>query len=162
MSTHATIAIHNDNDTYTAIYIHWDGYIEAAGKTLNDHYNDEATIRRLMSLGDLSTFGEKPEDPGFLWDFEKVGSDGATKLKRESLDTLYHVWHLLTDMYCKSYRSRGEKHIDARTYTTEQELRDNREEYLYLWDKETGWRVTSAYVNDWKPLAEALAETESE
>ena len=157
MSTHATIAIHNDDNTYTAIYLHWDGYIEAAGKTLNEHYNDETTIRQLMSLGDLSTLGEKPEDPGYLWKYE-AGIHGTDT----DYETFYAAYRTLTDLNCKSYRSRGEKHIDARAYTTEQELKDDREEYLYLWDKETGWRVTGAYVNDWKPLTEALAETESE
>lgn len=161
MTTHATIAIHNDDDTYTAIYLHMDGYPEAAGKTLDAHYNDEATIRRLMSLGDLSTLGEKPEDPGLLWDFEKVGIDGATKLKRESSVTLYHVWHLLTDTYCKSYRSRGEKHIDARTYKTEDELVENREQYLYAWDKDAGWRMACFADDGWRSLADVLSEIEA-
>ena len=157
MSTHATIAIHNDNDTYTAIYLHWDGYVEAAGKTLNDHYNDETTIRQLMNLGDLSTLGEKPEDPGYLWKYE-AGIHGTDT----DYETFYAAYRTLTDLYCKSYRSRGENHIDARTYETEQELKDSSMEYLYVWNRENGWKVLCFADEGWKPLSEALTETESE
>lgn len=152
MSTNATIARHNADDTYTAIYLHWDGYPESAGKTLAHHYNNEDDIRKLMDLGDLSTLGERPEDPENLWDLESAAVSAATARTRAAL---FKAHRLLTDMYCKSYRSRGEQGIDARTYKTEDELLENGEEYVYLWDGNE-WKFNSYRHRRWEKLADVL------
>ena len=38
MSTNALVAV-KEGDSNTGIYVHWDGYPEALGKTLIEHYN---------------------------------------------------------------------------------------------------------------------------
>ena len=57
MSTHATIAIERNNGTRTAIYLHFDGYIEGAGTTLQLAYNTADKVEKLLELGDLSVLG---------------------------------------------------------------------------------------------------------
>lgn len=57
MSTNATIAIQRENETRTAIYLHYDGYIEAAGATLQLAYNTAEKVEKLLALGDLSILG---------------------------------------------------------------------------------------------------------
>ena len=57
MGTRSRIAIANEDGTFTSIYCHWDGYPSGVGKKLRDHYKDEAKVRQLMALGDLSSLG---------------------------------------------------------------------------------------------------------
>lgn len=59
MATRSTIAIRNADGTVTGIYCHWDGYFSYNGAILRDHYTDEAMVRELLSLGHISSLGEK-------------------------------------------------------------------------------------------------------
>jgi len=49
-----------------SIYCHWDGYPENNGKILQNHFQDEEKIEKLMQLGDLSSLapeiGDEPHD----------------------------------------------------------------------------------------------------
>lgn len=153
MSTNATIAIKNDNGTYTSIYLHWDGYPSGAGKILADYYADEKEIRKLLALGDLSSLGFTPVDPGNLWDIEKVMYNAPAG----TYDTLKDGYFGALQWYCKSYKSRGETDVDAATVKTEAEIPEN--EYMYLWDRDNGWRVRDDYESrEWRPLSEVLQD----
>lgn len=55
MSTHSTIAIDNNDGTYTSIYCNWDGYPTGVGKELVTNYNSIPAANALMELGDLSS-----------------------------------------------------------------------------------------------------------
>jgi len=57
MATRSTIAIRNADNTVTAIYCHWDGYLSYNGKILFENYNTEEKVRELIALGDLSVLG---------------------------------------------------------------------------------------------------------
>ena len=70
MSTNATIAIERENGTRTAIYCHWDGYIEGAGATLQLAFNTAAKVENLLKLGDLSILGYYTEPTEETHDFE--------------------------------------------------------------------------------------------
>lgn len=70
MSTNATIAIQRKNGTRTAIYLHHDGYIEAAGATLQLAYNTAEKVEKLLALGDLSCIGYHTEPTDETHDFE--------------------------------------------------------------------------------------------
>ena len=68
MSTNSTIAIRRTDGTKTGIYCHWDGYIEYNGVILQQYYNTEEKIEKLLALGDCSSIGEKilpPEENSF-------------------------------------------------------------------------------------------------
>ena len=52
MSTRATISCKQDDDRYAAIYLHFDGYPEHAGKILEVHYKTIEDALTLVSGGD--------------------------------------------------------------------------------------------------------------
>jgi hypothetical protein len=60
MSTRSLIAIKNDDETYDAVYCHFDGYPEApgVGHKLKQHYTSEEQIRELLAAGNMSSLGE--------------------------------------------------------------------------------------------------------
>ena len=57
MATRATIA-KLDNNGVKAIYLHSDGYLEYAGRILDEHYRDESKVDELLSHGDVSSLNE--------------------------------------------------------------------------------------------------------
>jgi len=59
MATRSAIAIKTSTGV-RAIYCHWDGYLEAAGVTLQESYTTAEQINELMELGDLSTLADTP------------------------------------------------------------------------------------------------------
>ena len=54
MSTNSTIAVVHANGTVSQIYVHWDGYIKAAGKCLVENYTTLDKVEALVALGNLS------------------------------------------------------------------------------------------------------------
>ena len=62
MATRAIIAKLDDKGV-KAIYNHSDGYLEHAGRILNEHYQDESKVDELLAHGDISflnkNIGEK-------------------------------------------------------------------------------------------------------
>ena len=61
MATRSRIGIENENGTVATIYCHWDGSPSSNGKILKENYRDEESVRKLLSLGDLSELRETPE-----------------------------------------------------------------------------------------------------
>ena len=70
MSTNASIAIQRKDGTRTAIYLHWDGYVENAGVILQLAYNTAEKVEELLKLGDLSSLGYYTEPTDEKHDFE--------------------------------------------------------------------------------------------
>lgn len=117
MGTSARVGYIRDDGKVEHIYVHWDGYLQGAGKTLLDNYNSKEKLEKLMKLGDLSILGMEPIDFPDGW-------TGSTP-----------------DDRCLSYACRGDKNVSARV----DNLEDYSEnivgdyEYAYLWDKGT-WK----------------------
>lgn len=55
MATRSRIGIMNDDGSIDSVYCHWDGYLSNNGRILVDNYSDEAKIKELISLGNLSS-----------------------------------------------------------------------------------------------------------
>lgn len=107
MSTRCYIGMLNDDGTVRAIYHHWDGYPEGVGKVLLNHYQNKDKINKLLDLGDMSIIGEEPI--GYWSDNYTDGSK------------------------CKTYRERGERGVDAKTYSSINDyLESCLEDYTYL------------------------------
>ena len=53
MSTRATIAFKNDDGRYAAIYLHFDGYPDHAGRVLKEHFTSVESARTLVTGGDI-------------------------------------------------------------------------------------------------------------
>ena len=83
MSTNSTIKIKRTDGTETAIYCHYDGYIEGVGTTLQLAYNTAEKVEELLKLGDLSTLGYYPNP--------KEGEEHSFEGKRqENVCVAYH------------------------------------------------------------------------
>jgi hypothetical protein len=132
MGTRSTIAIQNADGSVTGIYCHWDGYLSHNGKILQDHYADEAKVRELIALGDISSLGE---EIGEAHDF-----DAAPRGE------------------CNAYgRDRGERDVGARTEHNWRQFRaEHGQEYDYLFVPGKGWEVST--YNGIYELAAAVAE----
>jgi len=53
MSTRSNIVLLRDNGSCSAIYCHYDGYLEHNGKMLLDNYTSTQDVRALVSMGDI-------------------------------------------------------------------------------------------------------------
>lgn len=150
MGTRSSIGIENQDGSVTAIYCHWDGYPSWNGRMLSNHYADEAKIRALIALGDISSLQEE------------IGEEhpfSTYHLKEEEKDPRWEKW---TTAYA---RDRGEKDVDAQTFVSSADY-FNRfgagTEYAYLF-REGAWLVRSCY-NDrgWHKVANYLLEEKEE
>lgn len=117
MSTNSYIGIQNEDGSVQCIYCHWDGYPSHNGRILNEHYQEEEKVRKLISLGDLSILAENV-DP----DESKV-----------------HNWSNPQDDVCLFYgRDRGEKNVGFKTVAGEQGFLNKAKNavasYAYLFD----------------------------
>jgi hypothetical protein len=59
MATRSAIGFVEYDGSITAVYCHWDGYLEGVGATLVKHYNDTYKLLDLLELGDISSLGEE-------------------------------------------------------------------------------------------------------
>ena len=114
MATRAIIAKLDDNGV-KAIYNHSDGYLEHAGKILDQHYNTEEKVDELLSYGDVSIIREN------------IG----VKLDFNDLKSFYE------NKQCRFYaRDRGEKYTQAEQLKDENELIEFSKgcdvEYIYM------------------------------
>lgn len=83
MSTNCTIAIERKNGTRTAIYCHYDGYIEGAGTTLQLAFNTADKVEELLKLGDLSVLYYKTEPTDEAHSFETPQKDVCVAYHRD-------------------------------------------------------------------------------
>jgi hypothetical protein len=60
MATRSRIAIKHENESIESVYCHFDGYPQANGATLLEHYTDKNKVAALISLGSLSSLGQTP------------------------------------------------------------------------------------------------------
>lgn len=79
MATRSTIAIQNADKTVTGIYCHSDGYLSYNGQILFDHYTDEASVRALIELGNISTLGNTTDSTkAYMRDRGEQGQEAST------------------------------------------------------------------------------------
>jgi hypothetical protein len=137
MGTRSTIAIANADGTVSGIYCHWDGYLSHNGAILQENYTDEAKVRELIALGDLSSLGA---EIGTAHDF-----DAAPRNE------------------CNAFgRDRGETGVAARTLHNWRQFRaEHGQEYDYLFTPGTGWQVHT-YTGIYELSTALETETEEE
>lgn len=79
MATRAIIAIEEESEQFTAVYLHFDGYPDGAGAVLTEHYIDAGRVRQLLALGDLSVLRPLPgEQHDFNRKYEIAAAQGWT------------------------------------------------------------------------------------
>ena len=99
MATRVVIGkLQTDGSGIKAIYLHSDGYLEHAGRILNEHYQDESKVDELLAHGEVSIVDE---NIGVKIDFNDYKTRYANK-------------------QCKFYmRDRGEKYKQAEQFYDE-------------------------------------------
>lgn len=111
MSTRSSICV-KDGDKYKTVYCHFDGYHSGVGKTLIENYNSFEKAISIVDLGDLSFLEKSVDCPdGHSYDTPCKGC------------TVFYG------------RDRGEEGVSAIVCESyEDALRQNRQEYNYLFD----------------------------
>jgi hypothetical protein len=112
MSTRSAIGILNDDGTVTAVYCHWDGYLDHNGKLLQHHYNSLSKVKKLLSYGNISALAEH------------IG-------RKHNFDSRNHP------DWCLFYgRDRGETGQEAKSFASTQEFEEHHgwSEYYYLFN----------------------------
>jgi hypothetical protein len=66
MSTRATIACANEDGTFQATYLHYDGYPEFAGVILNQRFNSIEKVSALLAGGELRSLTSEAGGPEYL------------------------------------------------------------------------------------------------
>lgn len=69
MATRSSIAMAT-GEGIRSVYVHWDGYPEGVGATLEQHYQDADKLELLMDRGDVSVLAENIGD-GNSWEIGK-------------------------------------------------------------------------------------------
>lgn len=62
MATRSSIAIRNPDGSIDHVYCHFDGYLSNNGKMLLECYSTEEQVRKLLSLGDMSSLDRSVRD----------------------------------------------------------------------------------------------------
>jgi hypothetical protein len=142
MSTNSRIAILNENNSVESVYCHWDGYLSNNGNILFNHYKDEAKVRELIALGQISSL-EKNVKP--------IGSSHSFENKETGCTVAYH-------------RDRGEDlRIDKHISLIDWQRHSERREYNYIYI-DGKWYYNDGHKKDLKALTELTeintAETE--
>lgn len=126
MSTRSLIIRKNEEGKYESIYCHWDGYPTCNGVILYNHYNNPERVKKLISLGDLSSLNVfiEPET-------------------RESYMEHEHTFDNPQPNTCVFYgRDRKEESVGFKTFDTLGKAlnQDCWQEYAYVYENNE-WRV---------------------
>jgi hypothetical protein len=130
MATNSNIGYILPNGDVRSIYCHWDGDVDFNGRILFENYTTQELVEELVSLGDLSSLGQKISPP-----------EGAD-----------HTFDKPVKGVCVYYgRERGEQDSAAQTLSRQDFSSDG---YAYLWDG-ARWLATT-YDDVEAPLADLL------
>lgn len=98
MSTHAAIAIKMPQKCIRWIYLHCDGDLNFAGRTLVNHYSTYDKVKRLIMLGDLSSLHKWLEPPeGVIHNFDNRAEDVTVAYHRDRGERI-HIGVLAPDV----------------------------------------------------------------
>jgi len=132
MGTRSRIGVADSHGIITSVYSHWDGYPAHVGKLLATVYNTEGDARELVSLGNISSLGERlhpdPDQPHTFTD----AVPGVT--------VFYE-------------RDRGEEDQAASDHT-DADWPSCGQEWLYLWMEGLGWHYRQPDEAGWHLLSE--------
>ena len=85
MATHCYVGIIED-DIVTAIYVHWDGYVDFTGRILVEYYSDPEKAKALVEKGSCSALHP---------DIEKIDFYGEKPIRKHA----YQSWNELLYLY---------------------------------------------------------------
>lgn len=142
MSTRSLIGIYREEEKMVEyIYCHFDGYLDGVGKLLEEHYQTQDKIERLIAGGDISYLGKDLPNEQLLQFIEVAKQDVDCakmitelvykKFSKMDITCSYNVW-----------RNEGttSSKCTPQQFTNEDE-RMAGEEFRYMWNG-TCWLVT--------------------
>lgn len=144
MSTRSYIVIEKKRESgekfYEGVYCHSDGYPSYNGRILFENYKDRAKVEKLISLGDLSSLGEKIEPT------EGSGHNFEYSEREKGVCVFYN-------------RDRGETDVDAKEITLEELAGDIFIEYTYIYTLDGEWKVfADSYLERMAKLEDVLQD----
>lgn len=141
MSTHSYIGYVMEDGTVKYIYCHSDGDPSWVGRILENFYTQKESVKDLINLGDISRLGTTPESCGWGTIEEQLLTDTIGK-------NLTAEASISFPKYCRDYKSRGDKDVDARTISSESEFKlPPMIDYGYLFINNR-WYCYSKYMHD--------------
>lgn len=136
MSTHSRIGIKNEDGSVESIYCHFDGGLDYNGMVLSRSYVDEAKVRELIALGDISSLGSHigEKHPSLThMILKQQHKKGKKKMPNfQKYKDKYGDWVLAYGRDC------GEEGTEAKRDPSEAAYRRRDESYLYLF-KDSKW-----------------------
>lgn len=175
MSTRSQIGLLHADGNITSVYCHSDGYWSWNGRVLWEHWRDGKGIKKMMSLGAMSTLGEvigTKHDFDWSWNTERdYGAEFhamSSPEKEKYLDSdgkpnryVFERAEFDKDprsKMCRFYRrDRGEKDVDAYHGPIKGAPW---EEFAYLYDEANKrWITSDTYVTPfkWHLLSDVMA-----
>lgn len=144
MSTRSYIVIEKKRESgekfYVGVYCHSDGYPSYNGRILFENYKDRAKVEKLISLGDLSSLGERIEPT------EGSGHNFEYSEREKGVCVFYN-------------RDRGETDVDAKEVTLEELAGDIFIEYTYIYTLDDEWKVfADSYLERMAKLEDVLQD----
>ena len=144
MSTRSYIVIEKKRESgekfYEGIYCHSDGYPSYNGRILSESYKDRAKVEKLISLGDLSSLGERIEPT------EGSGHNFEYSEREKGVCVFYN-------------RDRGETDVDAKEVNLEELAGDIWIEYTYVYTLDDEWKVFAwSHLDKMVKLEDALQD----
>lgn len=108
MGTSAAIAVEHADGTISEVYLHWDGYIEHAGRMLVRYYNSLEAAEALVANGNISVLAESIyAPPGHSFDTPVRGHTvfyGRDRNDEDATPTVYDSYEeYMGEDYCMKY-----------------------------------------------------------
>ena len=132
MSTRSRIGVIRADGRIESIYCHFDGYPKGVGKILNENYQSQYKVNRLIKLGSISVLGIEIGKKQDFNDFRNHNKDWCLAYNRDRGDS----W----DVYCRPLFSDNEDEFIELA-------RDSWGEYIYLFAGGK-WFVRNIYSDE--------------
>lgn len=166
MATRSRIGMVNEDGTVSSIYCHWGGYPSNNGRILSEHYKDREKVKKLISLGDISSLRERTT-PTYLPEILEKSEDeevkeGARLLERSGVfKKTAHTFNNPEEGVTVAYhRDRGDDYRSPRINdSVGSYFEADNEAYGYLFTLDGQWLVKVGYGDGpIQTVDEALAE----
>ena len=89
MSTRSKIGVLKENGMVDAIYCHWDGYPSYNGRMLVENYVEAEQIRKLISLGSISSLGKNLEQTNSYYGWREEESPKIVYANEQAFSESY-------------------------------------------------------------------------
>ncbi|WP_271006944.1 hypothetical protein [Listeria seeligeri] len=132
MSTRAFIIQKIDNQ-FKGIYLHFDGFIDYTGVILQQAYNTEEKVTKLVQLGSCSVLGYSTEPPEVVrrYGFNSIHSEAYRQLDKEEQERLEEEYY--SQAYSIFYHRDRQETLDVFSFESIEEITNDRSMIAYTY-----------------------------